>query len=728
MILPPPAVGVVGYTANCYNIAMRIFRSHLPFLVVAISLDAAAVGMVLVRSPVVGEMTSVPAVMGRRYWTELRSGPYADPAWDLGEKDRKTGLSDLPLFRDAALFHGTGVHDPTNPLFATWRKVADNFPRGIRDGDWLRLEANAKPDRPVSVGFSAKRSKRAQAGSIDLDLDDFSAWRHRHPNLVALAIGSEWVNDIYNMDALIRNGTCWLFGRHATITDIFGSQKACDEVKARLFCFPQTHAGMLRRARAYFDRQLALNWNAAELAYLLRECFCVDHVAAAWGAKMIGVETTNTSGGGDAEFRWDVQAFFARGASRQFAVPWKWYVAQYVDGFRADGRYEYTIMCDNWPSPDPHLRPTGGCSPSLVNRICHYAYLNGANFVQIENWERHLLRPGEDGARVLSGRGEDMAAYHDFTVAHPNRGETYAPVAILLPFDQGYTYCGGWNWRSREIGYRPGDHMVDGIFFTIVPGFERGKEIRAGREFNLHNTRHPMMYDVLTPDSPQPQDIFLARLSAYPAAILAGEYRDAAAFWPTICEYVRGGGTLLAPRALLADGKLERLSSVASVPVNNADGVRLADSYDIGKGRLIVSVSDWMTPPVGNPARTIPDVLAGRRRFPEIEFFLERFRDELFPFSVSGSCLYGANRTADGWWLWALNNDGVTKFTDMFALIDESKAHALEIDLKGIAADEVRELATGRKVAVRNGRFRWTVPAGKLAVFEIADRKERCAK
>ena len=694
-----------------------VTRARLSLVVCLLlaSTSVMAGGFSLVANPLFDDgRLGLPKTMGRDYWTVLRSsdGPYADPARKLNEKDAATGLVNLPLFRECALRHSSGRNDPTNPAWASWRKVVDNFAGGAQNEKWRCLEANAKPDVPVFVSFGAKRSKLAQVGKIDLDFDDYRAWRARHPNLVALQVGDEWGNDIYNM---------WCrFNNPAVCTNIWKTQGERDEVKARLFSFPFTHAGMLQRAKAYFDRVHALYWDTPDVLYACRECFCLDHVAAAWGADILSMETTNTSGGNDPEFRWDVQAAFTRGAARQFGRSWQWYVAQFVDGYNSDGRYEYEVMCDNWPSKStPKYRPTGGCSPSLIRRICYYAYLNGANSVEMEDWGPHLLCPDANGARVLSDRGRDFAAYHNFTREHPDRGETYAPVAILLPFDQGYTYCGGWNWRSQQVEYRPGDHQVDGLFFTIVPGCAREAGIKAGKEFNLHNTSFAMMYDVLVPDSPQPADDFLVKLTAYPVAVLAGEYPDVKSFWPTLGRYVQQGGTLVVNRANVPANALEKLTDRPGADVTDESGKTFARTYDVGRGRLVVSVSDWMVPPFDSAEQAVADTWAGRRTFPEIAFLLKRLQDELFPFAVAGSCQYGANRTKDGWWLWALNNDGITKFLDTFAKVDPSAAHEITVDLKGAKATEVTELLTGRKVDVRDGTFSWMIPAGDLAIFRI---------
>lgn len=137
----------------------------------------------------------------------------------------------------------------------------------------------------------------------------------------------------------------------------------------------------------------------------MRSFYALDHCAAAWGAKAILLETTNTTGPRK-EYRWSVMGMFTRGAARQFSIPWGWYVAVYANGPGQDG----TWMDNSTPSYSEISRsgsrrkfPEGGVSASLFNRVCHYAYLNGAGAVEVESWGGHLLQLG-DGA-YGGGRG-----------------------------------------------------------------------------------------------------------------------------------------------------------------------------------------------------------------------------------------------------------------------------------------------------------------------------------
>ena len=114
---------------------------------------------------------------------------------------------------------------------------------------------------------------------------------------------------------------------------------------------------------------------------------------------------------------------------------------------------------------------------------------------------------------------------------------------------------------------------------------------------------------------------------------------------------------------------------------------------------------------------------AGKMKFPEVEAMLESLQREYFPFKVEGDCLYGANRTENGWWLWVFNNKGVTKFTDAPHTVDHSFDAVVSVSCGKVGVASIRELITERDVPAAAGAFTHRVAAGDLAVFEIAAAK-----
>jgi hypothetical protein len=430
----------------------------------------------------------------------------------------------------------------------------------------------------------------------------------------------------------------------------------------------------LRLVEDFLLDKLAIHYGDKSLMSALRSNYNIDHIAAALGATSITLETTNSTGVPRVEYRWSDMCSFARGAARQFGIPWCWYVAIFLNGYTRSGEWVSNSVFKNMRQIY-NGNPKGGISCSLERRAFYYAYLNGANAVEPEGWLNHMLQTNSAGTKVeLSVRGKMFSKYHDFTVANPARGTTYTPVAILVPSAQGRTAYGGQAWGRAP--YKVGDYALDAIFYSIVPGSNREKWLREGKEGNLHNAKIPMMFDVLVPDSRQPKEDFARALSSYPVAILAGEYRDSSVFEDVLAEYQKNGGEL----------------------------------HRIGPEML---------PPLDSAAPF--DIFSGKRRFPKVEKLLADITRRYFPFEVEGDVLYGANRTKTGWWLWCFNNRGVTKYIGEDESIDAAMFSPIKVRINPGAGlfKKASELIEGKEISVKGGAFEAVVPAADLRVFSL---------
>jgi len=622
-------------------------------------------------------------VMGRDYWTMLYSYFFTNPGWDAmiaGDASLSAfdnhDLRELPVFRDCALqdFSCRPPPDTTTGL-ATWRTVKENF--YIGNHHYEGMEACAKQDRPLQVIFGSKRNRKAFCGEITLDYDDYARWKVRHPNLTVFHTLSEWDNDV-------RGHIIYAHGSPKTNAIEEARRLA---VRRFIGILPSNRYERVALQKKYFDRQVELYYGDRDHIGALHCSNLIGNLAAAWGAREIIVETTNTTspGGGDNEMRWEMAAMFTRGAARQFNIPWGWYSAIFMNGFEADGTFVGDSVCNYPQSASEAVRrtgaggirsPAGGISRSLNRRSWYYGYLNGASYVQQEGWHRVLLRFDSNvGKIVLSPRGEDFAAFHDFTMAHPDRGTPYTPVAVLVPFAQGYAAEGGYPWRDSSYGYTAGDQAVDAVFFSIVPGFERGAMTRRGGEFNLHNTSMAMMYDVISPDAPQDGKELLDVFKSYRALVVVGDYPDRS-FERQLSAYTKAGGEVV-----------------------RIDPASLPDVDD----------------------KTVADIRSGRRRFPNVEACLKKLQDKFFPVKVVGDCQYGLNQTKTGLWLWCFNNKGITKFADREQVVDPSASSEICVDVGNLNVRRVSELLTGQSLVVENGSFRFVIPAGDIAVFELSE-------
>jgi hypothetical protein len=694
----------------------------------------------------VPERHRLKKTMGRDYWTYFFSWKYSDPLVKLEDIWDSPEVANLPMFKDCGIVYWSGkLHLPKGK--GVWRTVEENFYPSVLE----KLENAGTLGRPLTLMFHPKcRYLPALVGEVDLDYDNYREFKKNHPNITAVRVQSEWGVELVQI-MLGRNDKRHSPELRAKFNEIYDRYSWTNRYDR------------LQQAYWYMNRHKEIHYNDNELFESFRSANFLDHMAAAAGAKTLVSETTGT-GDRVQEYRWDVSPMFIRGAARQFDVTWRWYVAGYFNGFKRNGEWMYNSHC-GYPvevdrSKPSKRRPECGVSDSVERRVCYFAYLTGSGGVEPESWTGNFFVYDEGKGKVaLSPRGKNFSDFHDFTAANPDRGVPYTPVAVLVPLAQGYNTCGGKAWGFCP--YTPADHMVDGIFFTLCPGFDKRKLYAEGREGLLHNSRHAMMYDVLVPDAPQKREDFLSALSCYPAAVLSGEYPRSGAdeLVARMKRYVADGGTLVLNSAHLELGfgddftgvaatgslfesgekffddggrsvktegrydcmELKPSSTSVKTLLSDAEGRMLASSFRYGKGRVVTVAPMWMAPRIADGNAAVVNTRLGKIRFMFTEYILSRLQRDLFPFKVKGDCQYGANRRADGWWLWMMNNNGITKYADCHQIVDPSAASDVSVGLGRVKASRIRELMSGREVKVGDGRFSWTIPPGEIAIFEIVE-------
>ena len=638
-------------------------------------------------------------IMGRDYWPALYryrdwlpDAKYDNSAFEV--RFDNPDIFKLPAFRDAApVYWAHNNPPPVDGASGTWRRFADNFRDTERDREIA--DSNPFPDRPFLFAATAKRQFWTWGAECDLDYADFAEWRAQHPNALYSGTILEWDNDL--MLAYRRMASMTDKTRRAKVEALIGK------------CPPKTREERMDvMRRQYADRHKAAYGD--KMAVHASHVFS-QHLGGDCGADVLVVETTNTSGSptNDSEYRWNLAPMFVRGAARQFDRLWEWYWAAYMNGFSTNGEWQNDAACRYPIGPSANTpfgainRPEYGISGNLMRRLYYFSYLNGANVTQPEEWSAYFLAWDEGaGKTMLTCRGRDYAAYHDFTAKHPGRGTPYTPVAICIPLSRGYTAFGGWPWAENGYGYTRSDLMSDAVLFSLVPGFERAKAMKAGVETNLHNSRFAQMYDVICPDAPsQSPETVLDVMKSYKALIMAGEFADPKVA-QCLAEYEKSGGRVI----VLSDDILQNWS------VSTTDHTEDTEKRNGGNSNSVCSVSYAVT----------RQMKAGKVKFPKIESILENLQKDYFPFKVKGDCLYGANRTEDGWWLWVFNNKDITKFTDAPHAVDHSFDADITVSCKKDGTTAVKELLTEKPVPIAEGKFKYRVEAGDLAVFEVRGR------
>ena len=631
------------------------------------------------------DMLAVPVrhkpivTMGRDCWRVLTKyydyGGVGRPTigYDNEEVNNSPALSDV-----AFCYVASEPAPPADTGLAVWPRLEQYFRKGEPDAEILT--SNPHPDRPFFIDKRSERKRETLGSPVELDLASYRAWRAAHPNLLVDGNCSEWCNDFINGVLNRLNG---MSGPYA------------DALRSFVGELPKTRYEQLDLMKRYYEMRKERHFGgkiSIEDAYLNSL-----HLAADFGASLIRMETTATG-----QYRHQLNAMFTRGAARQFGVPWEWYVAGYMNGFATNGQFMGDCMCryphtaeefSKYPRYGKELEakwmpggkwrigcsgPEFGISRSLFRRDHYLAYLSGANFIQLEEWQYPLkMWSNEEGKTVFSPRGRIYAEFVDFTRRHPDRGAHFSPVAVCVPIAQGYPTMGGSPWGESRFGYTNGDKAVDAVFYTLVPGYDYKARLVKGDEMCLRNSPYANMYDVIAPDAKsQSPDSLLAVMKSYKALVVVGDYADRE--WEkTLAKYESEGGKVV-----------------------RVDEEMLKDEVKSGKGRGIA---------------------VGEVRYPKLEAALSALQEAYFPFKVDGNCMYGLSVSDDHVWLYVLNNDGVTKFADAPQTLDESKASEIHVTPRASAPrfGTVKELISGKTVKTDNGSFSWRVGPGDLAVLEI---------
>jgi hypothetical protein len=314
---------------------------------------------------------------------------------------------------------------------------------------------------------------------------------------------------------------------------------------------------------------------------------------------------------------------------------------------------------------------------------------------------------------------------------------SYAPVALLLPFNQGMPQWGGNPWSFFMVE-RP-DMMIDAFMYTIAPF---SQDTKKGKEGCLANSEFGDGYDVLVPD-PTSGPIPLARLLDYKVAILLGKFDLQVNLAERLMEYVRKGGTLVInsrqvsnnlPQNFLGvklSGKTAAVEGRVSF-LTGGDNVTLSEPYDyepveicgasplwidekggvlaslnrFGRGSVVVTTVDFMMP------RKPGNFVGTTAKMPLVELLMRQIVKEVLPVEVKGDIEYGLNKVADGWWVYLINNKGVTKYTTTPEEFNIAETARVTVNMCALRASDVHELRKDEKVVIDRDRNEFTIQVG----------------
>ena len=347
--------------------------------------------------------------------------------------------------------------------------------------------------------------------------------------------------------------------------------------------------------------------------------------AAEWGARCIGLEV-----GENIAFTQSKLAF-ARGASRQWQRPWSVQVSPWFNG-----------ACT---TSGALRRESGGArgldaghSLSFYERMWLHGWFAGAAMVTPENSMAIFFESAAQPA-TLTAHGRKAAEVFRFMRDH-DRGIPWTPVAIVLDHLAGYNAYMDKPWGILEP--TAGDREVRDLFdHQLFPGSDHihtPPDMTNPEASYLRPTPYGESFDVfLTAAS---GDV----LSAYPVILLAGDIEFDRALLDALSQALQHGSRLLMSvrHQKMLGAEFEALSRQGKIEV----------------------LEPWINPETGR-GTAISDQA------------LKRITKHFLPIEISGDPIqYQINRTASGWVVELVNNNGIIKKPDRPAVIDsQAVAH-----------------------------------------------------
>jgi len=344
-----------------------------------------------------------------------------------------------------------------------------------------------------------------------------------------------------------------------------------------------------------------------------------ESYAAEWGAQAVGLEL-----GENIRFSQSKMAF-ARGASRQWDIPWSVQVSAWFHG-------SLTTAGPLTGGPGNARGIDAGHSHSLFERLWHHAWFAGAAQVTPEGGGFYLFEEGGAAPYTFTTLGEIADDFYDLTLTH-DRGVPYTPLAIVLDRYAGYN-----GFESNPWGVLPktadDQQLLDLFQQQLFPG---------SADSNNPNAPNPEApYLVATPYG-EAFDVLLStaqadKLSTYPEVLLVGDIGFDSGFVDELEAAVSSGSRLLISQthASSLGSDLARLQAAGAVEI----------------------LSSWVNPNTGRAA-----AISNAR--------LDLLAEEHLPIHVSGDPVqFQVNQNSEGWVIEVINNAGVTKIPHLPAVID----------------------------------------------------------
>ena len=310
---------------------------------------------------------------------------------------------------------------------------------------------------------------------------------------------------------------------------------------------PRTREEALSMMQDYWRCRMAIataGGNEPKVLELSGNMFFGAFAAAMGDLSVVATEIVN----------WNAQEHiaFARGAARQFGLPWAVDVSPWYGGITDYSTSQY------WGNTTSG--PHAGHSLSVYNRSWYTTFMSGTGHLVAEAGAVNLFfqNKSSDGVLNLSPLGEVARDFAQFAHGRAERGIPYVPIAIVLEHAHGFGVSLIAEWRGRPTTWNGSFRLSasEEIAWALL------QALWPGSFFQLPNE---VLYQVPSPFGDS-FDMVLEHgnwsdslaASHYRVAMLAGEVQlpgDAAA---TLSRWVRAGGT-----AVLFPSQLQGASAEA---------------------------------------------------------------------------------------------------------------------------------------------------------------------
>ena len=455
------------------------------------------------------------------------------------------------------------------------------------------------------------------------------------------------------------------------------------------------------------------------------------HALTDWGVNLLGMETAAVMP------MTGMRIAFTRGAARQFGGAFVYYHAPNF----GDTATTFT-RAQNFAGPDHfyHSRYGATMGPSLSWYRKNYFlyYMSGASAIYLEQGQDQFFKPGPgDHQFQLNPLGRITDEFVRFAEKHPDRGTPYTPIAFLLDPAHGFEMTDYPQWPFEVSQIDRGDRALRELFgAAYYPALVvEGEPAIADRQPFVSGLFGDI-FDVLTAT-----DGSKSPLAAYRAVVVGGRIEWSPEWLQKITDYVRNGGTLVLNAAQVKGLPAQLLGVRFTNAMAESDGARCVspgeERQDLN-GQMfryerveLNGATALMTAPSGDPLVTVnklgkgtvvlsvlPDLLGiDERLTPFAAHLMAHVFTDATPVKVNGDVEYLINRTADGWVVTLINNNGVFKPQQGLAQVDRAAYVTVKIALRDGQIKSATDWITDRALPVQDVTVQ--IAPGGVAVIEL---------